>query len=371
MMNKPVTFSELLNPADNHHCVHPWADLWINTAGHVTCCPQNRTRFGNIHQNSLAELWNSEAAQSVRKLVADNDYRAAGCETECPFLRGTPTAPHLPPPAEELINLDFKLPSQASALAENIATVASEYKDKKQYLSGFPIYVDTQPILRCNSDCTMCNQPHLSDLEHSDAILQKIESLKETAKVFRWQGGEVFTNKRFFNYLKQFDSGNNSELIKYVITNGSLLTEDRIKVLTDSENPVFFLISIDGVKKQTFEKIRIGLNYERVMACLHTLSRIQAENKQGRKLVCWNYVVMSSTLDDMHDAIDLAAKLNVDLNFAALQGDFPEENIFHYPLHDVRILLDKFSHLKTYSDTKSIKVSGFDGLIYRVKQRIC
>lgn len=367
-MNKPATFSELLNPTNNH-CIHPWADLWINAAGHVTCCPQNRTRFGNIHQHSLAELWNSDAAQSVRKLIANNDYQAAGCEIECPFLRGAPTAPATHPPAAELINQDFSLPLDESTLGKNIATVAEEYKAKKHYLSGLPVYVDSQPVLRCNSACTMCGQPHTSDLQHSDEILRKIELLKETAKVFRWQGGEIFTNKRFFNYLQQFDSGNNSELIKYVITNGSVLTEDRIKALTDNDNPVFFLLSIDGVKKQTFEKIRIGLNYERVINCLHKLSTAQAENRHGRKLVCWNYVVMNSTLDEMRDAIDLAAKLNVDLNFAALQGDFPEENCFVYPLHEAHILTDKFCELKTYSLAKNINVSGFDSLVYRLKQR--
>lgn len=366
-MNKPTTFSELLDPAHHRHCVHPWADLWINTAGHVSCCPQNRTRFGNIHQHSLAELWNSEAAKTVRKHIANNDYVAAGCEIECPYLRGKPTAPQLPPPAEELINLDFTLPLETSALSENIATVAAEYQAKMQTLSGLPIYVDTQPILRCNADCIMCHQPHLSDLEHSDAILQKIESLSATAKVFRWQGGEVFSNKRFFNYLKQFESGTNAQLIKYVITNGSLLTEDRIKALTDAGNPLFFLLSIDGVRQQTFEKVRVGLNYQRVMACLHSLADRQARHPSGRKLVAWNYVVMNSTLDDIQEAIDLAAELNVDLNFAAVQGDFPEENIFRYPLQDTKQLMARFNSLQAYSQTKTNKVSGFTGLVFRLE----
>jgi len=364
-MKKPPNFSELLDS----HCVHPWAYVLINAVGKVTCCTQNRTRLGNIHEDSLEDMWNSEAAQSVRKLIGENNYMAAGCAPECPFLRGAKSEDAVQPPAKERINLDFTIPVDSSALAKNIETVISEYKNKQLQVSGLPIYVDSQPILRCNSDCFMCNQEHLSNLEHSDDVLNKIEPLKATAKVFRWQGGEIFSSKRFFNYLEKFDSSINPDLIKYVITNGSLLTKERIKALTNVENPVYFLVSIDGVTKQTFEKIRVGLNYERVMECLFTLAEIQAKSETNRILVCWNYVVMSCTLDEMYDAIDLASKLKVDLNFAALQGEFPEENIFLYPLFAPETLISKFTELQAYSDTKNIAVSGLDGLIYRIKQR--
>ncbi|WP_415879972.1 radical SAM protein [Methylomonas sp. TEB] len=367
-MNKPATFSDLQNTAEHHHCIHPWADLWINAAGHVTCCPQNRSRFGNIHQHSIAQLWNSGAAQTVRRLIAEGDYIAAGCEIECPYLRGRKDGPDKPPPANELINLDFELPATDSALNRNIAAVIGEYSNKAQVLSGLPIYVDTQPVLRCNADCIMCPQPHMSDMRHSEELLQKLEILRPTAKVFRWQGGEVFSSKSFFNYLRQFDTTDNPNLVKYVITNGSLLTEERIAALTEHDNPVFFLLSIDGVQQSTFEKIRLGLSYRQVMATLHFLASAQATNRSGRKLVRWNYVVMNSTLAEMRSAIDLADDLKVDLNFAALQGDYPEENIFRYPLHDIDTLLDRFAELAAYSNNKSIQVDGLSGLIYRLKQ---
>lgn len=364
-MTQPQKFSDLLD----RHCVHPWADVWINTAGNVTCCTQNRTCFGNIHDQSIEEMWNSDAAQSVRKLIGENKYMAAGCAPECPFLRGAKTEGQLPPPPEEQINLDFDIPAADTALAQNIATVIDDYTHKRLRVSGLPIYVDTQPILRCNSDCFMCNQEHLSPMEHADPVLEKIETLKSTAKVFRWQGGEVFSSKRFFSYLENFNSNCNPDLIKYVITNGSLLTKERLDALTSVENPVYFLVSIDGVTKKTYEKIRVGLTYERVMECLFNLAEIQAKSPHNRILVCWNYVVMNSTLDEMRDAIDLAAKLHIHLNFAALQGEFPDENIFRYPIYNPELLIHRFAELQDYSTAKNSAVSGFDGMIYRIKQR--
>ncbi len=368
MVTKPATFSELLDPAHHRHCVHPWADLWVNAAGHASCCPQNRTRFGNIHDHDLDALWNSPAAQQVRGAIATGDYVAAGCEAECPFLRGRLQTPAELPPADELINLDFELPSQTSPMQENLFQVAADYQAGREIATGSPVYVDTQPVLRCNADCIMCPQPHQSTLAHPEPVLQKLEALRRTAKVFRWQGGEVFSNKRFYAYLRDFDDSDNPELIKYVITNGSLLTEARITALTDTENPLQFLVSIDGVIQATFEKVRVGLNYRQVMQSLRYLAEAQAR-RGTRRWVRWNYVVMSSTLADMPAAIELADKLGVDLNFAALQGAYPNENLFRYPAVDQAATLDYFLKLQRDSSRCAISVSGFAGLIDRLRHR--
>lgn len=358
-------FSERLD----RHCVHPWADVWINSAGDVTCCTQNRIRFGNIGEHSIEQIWNSEAAQTVRQLIGENQYMKAGCAPECPFLRGAKTEASSPPPPKEQINLDFPVPQAGSALADNIETVIDDYRHKRTIVSGLPVYVDTQPVLRCNSDCFMCNQDHMSTMEQSETMLANIEVLKPTAKLFRWQGGEVFTSKRFFAYLQSFDTSENPELIKYVITNGSVLTRERLDALTQIENPVYFLISIDGTSRQTYEKVRVGLSYDRAMECLYNLAEIQAQSKSKRTLVCWNYVVMNSTLAEMRDAIDLAERLRIDLNFAALQGEFLKENLFRYPIGDPRTLIEQLAEMAAYAANKNIHVSGFDGMIYRLKQR--
>ncbi|HIJ84150.1 MAG TPA: SPASM domain-containing protein, partial [Magnetococcales bacterium] len=66
-------------------CLHPWSNVWINAAGWVSCCPQNRMRWGNIRETPLEQLWNSNPAQRVRRLIAGGVYQAAGCDRECPF----------------------------------------------------------------------------------------------------------------------------------------------------------------------------------------------------------------------------------------------------------------------------------------------
>jgi MoaA/NifB/PqqE/SkfB family radical SAM enzyme len=367
-MSDPVTFNQLLHGDTSRHCVHPWADLWISAAGNVTCCPQNRMRFGNIHEHGLEWLWNSPSAHRVRRHIANGDYVSAGCEPECPFLRGRPAVPIELPSPDELINLDFVIPATDSPLRKNLVSVVADYQSGRELVSGLPVYVDSQPVLRCNADCIMCTQPHQSTLMHPEPILKKLEVLKSTAKVFRWQGGEVFSNKFFYAYLCNFSTDDNPELIKYVITNGSLLTEARIAMLTNTDNPVRFLISLDGVSRTTFEKIRVGLNYRQVMQSLNNLAEIQ-NRSNSRDLVRWNYVVMHSTLTEMPAAIELAQKLGVDLNFAALQGNYPNENLFRYPIVDRDEALKYFLRLQQHCSHLAINVSGFEGMIDRLRHR--
>jgi len=59
-------------------CEQPWQRLYIRGNGDVTpCCAMfsSYLKLGNIHEHSLAELWNSEEARDLRKLHAEGRYR--------------------------------------------------------------------------------------------------------------------------------------------------------------------------------------------------------------------------------------------------------------------------------------------------------
>ncbi|OQX19093.1 MAG: hypothetical protein BWK76_05530 [Desulfobulbaceae bacterium A2] len=348
-------------------CLHPWADIWVNAAGLVSCCPQNRCFWGNIHQQSVEELWNSPKSQRVRHLVAAGQYLAAGCDKDCPYLRGVARHPEVMPPVAELINPDFDLVEDDTPYARNLRQVAAEYLVGQEELRSRPLFVDTQPVLRCNADCVMCGQPHRAPLEHSAEILQALEVLRPTANWFRWQGGEVFVSKRFFSYLRDFSAPDCPHLRRYVITNGTLLNEGRVDELVQGAVPIFFLLSIDGVRRETYAAIRRKLDYDRAWATLKYLASVQRH--YGRRLVCWNYVVMRSTLDEVAEAIDIADELGVDLNLAPIQGEYPTENIFLHPGLAGPDLSEMLQRLEARVRQARVRVSGFAGLRFRLSAR--
>ncbi len=346
-------------------CLHPWFSVFILAAGWVSCCPQNKTRFGNILESPIEELWNNEPAKRVRRLLAEGRYEQAGCDAECPFLCGSYKGPEEQPPVEELIYPEFERDTGGEVYRNNLQLLADAYRSRSEEVEGKPVFVDVQTTVRCNSDCIMCEQPHKEKIELSPETLAGLDVLRETANWFRWQGGEVFIHKRFDPYLDAFGQGQWPQLRRYVITNGTLLSEQRLQTFANTENPVFFLVSIDGASKETFDKIRVGLDFNEVMAALVRLADIQKKN--GRTdLVKWNYVVMKDTLAEMKAAIDRADSLGVDLNFAPIQGEYPQQNIFRY-----RNLMDEpfayFEGLRIYAEKKSIAITGFEGIQRRLE----
>lgn len=354
----------LVGEEQHSPCLHPWFSVFVLAAGWVSCCPQNKTRFGNVNETPIEALWNSEPAAKLRRLLAEGRYEQAGCDPECPFLCGSFEGPRQQPPVEELIYPEFDRDKGSEIYRSNLRRLTDAYRTRAERVEALPVFVDVQTTVRCNSDCIMCGQPHKARIELSEEVMSDLGRLRETANWFRWQGGEVFMHKRFDAYLEAFDAGDWPQLRRYVITNGTLLTEKRLQMFADTERPVFFLLSLDGVSKDVFERIREGLKFDKVMEALEGLAAIQARNGR-RDLVKWNYVVMKDTVDDMKSAMDRADALGVDLNFAPIQGNYPEQNIFRYPG-----LLDRpagmIEELQVYAATKSVAISGFEGIARRL-----
>ena len=67
-----------------------------------------------------------------------------------------------------------------------------------------------------------------------------------------------------FNKLKLIKNLSNGKIVTGIITNGTLLTEGKIQEVCDSKvDRIKF--SIDAFTEETYNKIRMGLNYNKVL----------------------------------------------------------------------------------------------------------
>ncbi len=350
-------------------CIHPWADMWVNAKGRMTCCPQNHTALGTLPADSPAKAWHGPAAQQVRRLVAAGRYEEAGCERECPFLRNSSTPPDDEPPQAEMINQPFTPPVDAdSAYAQNLAGVQAAFARREADIDTLPLFVDLQPVILCNAACIMCGQPHADPTRHTPEIRAALDSLKPTASHFRWQGGEVFTDPHFAAYLESFGADDAPQPGRCVITNGTLITRAIAERLLRPPHPVHFLVSIDGATAPTFEKIRHHLRFDRAWAGLVHLATRQREIGVTDRVI-WNYVVMKSTWPEMRQAMQMAAELQVAINFAPLQRPCGDENLFLDPAVMPGLdLMCELDDLERFAANLPIPVSGFTGMRYRLRQ---
>lgn len=363
-----ASFNERLTGAPFSHCAHPWFDMMINAAGLVSCCPQNHAWLGNVREEAPLALWHGPKAQEVRRLIGEGRYQEAQCDRQCPYLRGAFQTPERHPPLREMINPPFDDPADDSPYARNLHGNGRAYRDKVVCWPGHPLFVDIQTTVHCNARCIMCGQPHHQDLTLPVAVLEGLAGLYPFASHFRWQGGEVFLYKAFSRYLARFLALDHPHLRAYIITNGSLLTPELLARLLQGKRPIFFLFSMDGASQTVFERVRQGLDFATVMANLEHLAATQ--RRLGRRdLVRWNYVVMKSTLPDMEQAMAVAERLGVDLNFAPVQGECPGENIFM-----ARDLMEPplplLERLQRQAQRATVTISGFAGMAYRLRQTL-
>ncbi|MBF0108093.1 MAG: radical SAM protein [Magnetococcales bacterium] len=368
-LEAPRELHHLVTDAPASPCLHPWCDVWINAAGWVSCCPQNRMRWGNIRQTPLETLWNSDPARRVRQLIGSGNYQEAGCDRECPFLRGSFQGPVQTPPVAELINPPLIDPEDNSPCSRNFKEVETAYRQRQESLDCRPLFIDLQTTVRCNSDCFMCQQPHHDDMHLPVELMESLFPYRATALFFRWQGGESFIRKEFIGFLERFDDPTHPHCRRSVISNGSFLGDKLLERLVHVERPPFFLISMDAVSEERYRQIRRTTNHARVMTALETLAHLQ--RTLGRKdLVTWNYVVMKSNFEEMDQAIDLAQHWGINLNFAPLQGPYHNENIFLFHnliKHD--ILWKIIESLERNALSASVAVSGFVGMRHRLLHR--
>lgn len=148
----------------------------------------------------------------------------------------------------------------------------------------YPKFFEIETINACNARCTMCT---IEDWEKgkalvmTDALFAKL--VADVAEHAGWvdtvclnRDGEPTLDKKIAPRVKAMkDAG-----VKKVTfaTNGELLTPELTERLLDAGLDDV-MISIDGITKETFEKIRVRLTYETVVANALAFLRLRNERK--------------------------------------------------------------------------------------------
>ena len=145
--------------------------------------------------------------------------------------------------------------------------VVRAYKIKQW--EKFPSQISIEPTSRCNSQCTTCEHKNMKRVKQDMSMELYKKIINECAQYKNLITnlslsfmGEPLLDKNIFKKIKMAKERG----IKSVsfISNASLLTEEKAKYLIDSGIDVI-TFSVDGATKESYKKIRIGLNYEQVV----------------------------------------------------------------------------------------------------------
>ncbi len=276
-----------------HLCFAPVSNLYFGTTGRITTCCFNRQHVLGVYpRQSIREAWEGGPAQALREAIARGDF-SLGCQG-----------------CEALMH------------SGNYASVnAQTYDYFERNHPGWPSRMDFELSNTCNLACAMCNgfcsstirkeverKPPLRS-PYDAAFFAELQQFLPHLRYAKFLGGEPFLIPLYFQIWEYLVEHNPSCQL-YVQTNGTRWDE-RIARLLD--RGLFSIgISLDSLRKERFEQIRVHADFEQVMD--HTQKFAAYCRQRGTRLslsVCpmrWN-------LDELPALVAFANELGASLYF--------------------------------------------------------
>lgn len=244
-------------------CPAPAMNLHFSQLGVVTACCFNRTQVLGIYpQHSVSEIWHGQPIRELREALAGYDL-TRGCE-KC---------------AQQIEARDF---GGAHAVFYHNYAQATVQKRKEWGMhpdgnpddAPQPMRLEFNIHNACNLQCVMCHglasssiRSHREGLPslanpYDETFAEQLEPFLPYVVETDFMGGEPFMIAVYRSIWERIARVN--PLLKTcILTNGTIL-DDSIKELLETFN-CWMHVSIDSVKKETYESIRRGSSYDTVM----------------------------------------------------------------------------------------------------------
>lgn len=190
---------------------------------------------------------------------------------------------------------------------QNVSRVNSvrNFFKKKRY----HVLIDTTNS--CNYRCIFCsrNNNRVVRMKTSvfDTILSKIHTHTGSLQLCcAWEYSIAKNAAEIVQVLGEYRIRRTA-----IYTNGSLLPDKLAKAVIDARINDF-VISIGEAKKGTYERIRKGGNFERVLTNIRKLDRLKKEHNSNYPRLCANLTLINSNIGELPEFIDLADDLGIE-----------------------------------------------------------
>ncbi len=163
-----------------------------------------------------------------------------------------------------------------------------------------PEIVQIESTNLCNAKCVFCPR---DDMERRQGIMDMALFQKVADECAALGIGHI----RMHNYGEAFMDRQLVEKVRYakrlgipevgLISNGSLLTEAAARGMVEAGLDAIN-ISVDAAGKEVFERTRLGLNYDKVIANIERLIRIRDEAGKRRPKLILSFVRQDNSIEE-------------------------------------------------------------------------
>ena len=296
-------------------CPRPYFMVLIDQRSVDICCEGwIKVSLGRLSEKKgVPELWNNHAARAFRAAMLSTKLDRV-CRTKvCPYIRrgdlplmvdGRPQPNNPNTPTQ--LDKELTYPGVIEAMSQG-----------KLKLDTLPQFVELSVDDRCNLHCQSCRkQPITSVSPETEKVmelcLKNMKRLAPTLRRLEMSGsGEVFFSPFSLKLLKSLNRQQCPHLWITILTNGQLLNEQTWAQIGPGAALIDKVkVSIDAASKETYEQIRSGGKWNRLMENMAFMSSLRTNG--SLKETVFNFVISDQNYHEMPEFVNLAKRFHVD-----------------------------------------------------------
>ncbi len=309
-------------------CVLPWTRLEIHEGGsHGPCCADYLQAPGRLPPDTALDvLWQGPLMRAVRRAMADS-HPTRTCRPTCPVLVGGTDRP-----------ANLVLRGGPEAMVQVAIDRVGDLLAGREAPIAPPAALCFAATSFCNYDCVMCDCGERGTLDDqpNPAFYDQARSWAAHGVELEVNGGEPLASPRFRAFLDRLAADGIAPPAVGLVTNGSLLTPERI----DRWAPILrgVVVSLNAAEPDTYRAVNRGVPWEVVRG---HLDHLLAARREGRFLggLAYSMVVLRANLEQIPAFVALALDDEVDARFLLPQGDRNGQSVTTAPEPAARTVL--------------------------------
>jgi len=218
-----------------------------------------------------------------------------------------------------------------------------------------PKYCEIEPTTYCNLKCTMCERTywneksrHLS-LKEYKMIIDQFDDLKQIGVTGI---GEMLLNKDFIKMI-EYTKTKFPDVFMEMFDSFSMLDKIAAKKLIEAGIDKMY-VSLDAATKETYEKLRVGANWDKVIKNIKDFDIVKKElGYKHFPWLCFHFVVMKPNVHEMMTYLEFINSLDVNVEFVQYS------KILHKfkEIEDLYIEIPKEARQKTIAKAKELGIT--------------
>lgn len=176
------------------------------------------------------------------------------------------------------------------------------------FLAPYPYKIEVEHTTFCNKKCILCEHTYW-DEKSERLTFEEFKKIVDNFPKLKWINvtgeGSGFLNPDFLKIIEYLRSKDVS--VNFVDEFEFVDEEKARKLIELSVNCIW--ISMDGATKETYEKIKVGCNFEKVLENIKGLLKLKKELNSPFPHLCFRFVVNKLNYHEMPQMVELVDNL--------------------------------------------------------------